>query len=157
MSRELDWTTHTLTQIIATATWLEAHSPDLYELAYGPSSSSDGDRVQSSGHTDVGNRLGITQPADDEEERKRTDRIGTSPQHAWHNVSKILKSVLVDLERAEYATNEQFTAGQSPEPDRPGRDTRMPRHIARQVHQAAARRRARGEWTPAELKEAPRP
>lgn len=135
MSRELDWTTHTLDQILATATWLKAHSPDLYELAYGPSSSSDGEHVQQSGTRDL------------------SSRIGTPPQHAWHNVTRALKSALLELQRAEYATNEQFTAGQSPEPDRPGRDTQMPRHIARQVHQAAARRRARGEWTPAELKE----
>lgn len=133
MSRELDWTHHTLDQITHTATWLKAHSPDLYELAYGPSSSSDGEHVQQSGTQDL------------------STRIGTPPQHAWHNVTRALKTALLELQRAEYATNEQFTAGTTPAPDRPGRDTTLPPKLAKQVHAAAARRQARGEWAPTPL------
>lgn len=133
MSRETDWTHATLTHIIDTATWLRTHTPDLYELAYGPSSSSDSEHVQQSGTRDL------------------SDRVGTNPQHAWHTTVRALKASLLELQRAEYATNEQFTAGTTPEPDRPGRDTTMPPTIAKQVHAAAARRRARGEWTPTPL------
>lgn len=133
MSRETDWTHATLTHIIDTATWLRTHTPDLYELAYGPSSSSDSEHVQQSGTRDL------------------SDRIGRPAQTAWHTTVKAVKAALVELERAEYACNSTFTAGTLPDPDRPGRDTTMPRRIQQQVHQAAARRRQRGEWAPTPL------
>lgn len=157
MHRDVHFVLDLLDNIHHVEDWLRTHLPDLHELAYGQPGGGDAEHVQTSTHRDVGDRLGITQPRNEEEEQRRSDRIGTSPQHAWHTLVKLAKSALLDLERAEYATGEQFTAGTTPEPDRPGRDTTMPPPIAKQVHAAAARRKQRGEWAPAELKEAPRP
>lgn len=138
LHRDVHFELDTLTRIRASADWLEQHLPDLHDLAYAPSSGSDGDRVQTSGERDL------------------SDDLGRPARHAWHNVHTALKSALLEVQRAEYATGEQFTAGQLPEQDRPGRDTTMPRRIAREVHQAAARRKARGEGGPERLKELPR-
>lgn len=133
LHRDVLFELDTITRIKASVTWLEAHLPDLHDLAYAPSSGTGEDRVQTSGERDL------------------SDDLGRPARHAWHNVHTALKSALLEVQRAEYATGEQFTAGQLPEQDRPGRDTTMPRRIAREVHQAAARRKARGEWTPTPL------
>lgn len=131
--RDVTFTLDTLARIHHTARWLEHHLPDLHDLAYSPGSGSDDPHVQTS------------------DERDLSDRIGKPAQTAWHTTVRALKAALLELERAEYATNSTFTAGTLPDPNRPGRDTTMPRRIAQQVHQAAARRRARGEWTPTPL------
>lgn len=134
MHRDVQFELDTLDRIVTTCTWLKTHLPDLHEIGYGAPGQAQSDViVQTSGERDL------------------SDQIGRPAQHAWHNVIKAIKAALVELERAEYACNEIFSAGTSPEPDRPGRDTTMPKHIARQVHQAAARRRERGEYAPAEL------
>ena len=135
LHRDVLFELDTLTRIRATCVWLEQHLPDLHDLAYAPNSGAGEDRVQTSGERDL------------------SDDLGRPARHAWHNVHQALKAALLEVQRAEYATGEQFTAGQLPEQDRPGRDTTMPRRIAREVHQAAARRRARGEAGPAPLKE----
>lgn len=153
MHRDVRFARDTVARLQEAADWLRTHTPDLHELAYGQSSGSDHVHVQSSSHADVGNRLGIIVTEDEEDDEKHSKRIGTNPQHAWHNVIKAIKAALVELERAEYACNEIFSAGQLPEPERPGRDTSMPPRLRRQVHAAAARRRARGEWTPAQIRE----
>jgi len=133
MHREVSYTRDTLKKIRETAAWLTEHVPDLFDLAYSPGSGSDDPHVQTS------------------DERDLSDRIGRPAQTAWHTTVKAVKAALVELERAEYACNSTFTAGTLPDPDRPGRDTTMPRRIQQQVHQAAARRRQRGEWAPTPL------
>lgn len=139
MHRDVTFALDTLTRINTMTdpeSWLRQHLADLHEIGYGAPGQSQSDViVQTSGERDL------------------SDQIGRPAQHAWHNVIKAIKAALVELERAEYACNEIFSAGTSPEPDRPGRDTTMPKHVARQVHQAAARRRERGEYAPAELNE----
>lgn len=135
LHRDVLYELDTLTRIKASAAWLEAHLPDLHDLAYAPNSGAGEDRVQTSGERDL------------------SDDLGRPARHAWHNVHQALKAALLEVQRAEYATGEQFTAGQLPEQDRPGRDTTMPRRIAAQVHQAAARRKQRGEGGPQPLKE----
>lgn len=134
MHRDVHFALDTLTRIRATATWLEAHLPDLHEIGYGAPGQAQSDViVQTSGERDV------------------SDQIGRPAQNAWHNVVKAIKAALLELERAEYSCTEIFSAGTSPEHDRPGRDSSLPKHVARQVHQAAARRRQRGEYTPKRL------
>lgn len=133
MHRDVQFELDTLTRITTVAAWLEAHLPDLHDLAYSPGSSGDTDRVQTSGERDL------------------SDRIGRPAQAAWHQVHRALDNALLELQRAEYTTGQQFTAGTLPDQDRPGRDTTMPKRVAQQVHQAAARRRQRGEWTPTPL------
>ena len=135
LHRDVQFELDTLTRIKASAAWLEAHLPDLHDLAYAPNSGGGEDRVQTSGERDL------------------SDDLGRPARHAWHNVHTALKAAILEVQRAEYATGEQFTAGQLPEQDRPGRDTTMPRRIAAQVHQAAARRKQRGEGGPQPLKE----
>lgn len=135
LHRDVLFELDTLTRIRASADWLEQHLPDLHDLAYAPNSGGGEDRVQTSGERDL------------------SDDLGRPARHAWHNVHQALKAALLEVQRAEYATGEQFTAGQLPEQDRPGRDTTMPRRIAAQVHQAAARRKQRGEGGPQPLKE----
>ncbi len=131
--RDVTFCLDTLARIHATAAWLRQHLPDLHDLAYGQTSGSDEPHVQTSTNHDL------------------SAQIGKPAQHAWHTTTRSLKAALLELERAEYATNQTFTAGTLPDPERPGRDTSMPKRVARQVHQAAARRRARGEWTPTPL------
>lgn len=133
MHRDVQFELDTLARITTVAAWLQAHLPDLHDLAYGQSSGGDTDRVQTS------------------DERDLFDRIGKPAQAAWHTVHRALDTALLELQRAEYTTGQQFTAGTLPDQDRPGRDTTMPKRVAQQVHQAAARRRARGEWTPQPL------
>lgn len=133
LHRDVLFELDTLTRIRATCVWLEAHLPDLHDLAYAPNSGAGEDRVQTSGERDL------------------SDDLGRPARHAWHNVHQALKAALLEVQRAEYATGEQFTAGQLPDPDRPGRDTTMPKRVAQQVHQAAARRKQRGEYTPTPL------
>lgn len=135
LHRDVHYQLDTLDKIHTHADWLGKHLPDLHDLAYAPSGGSSDDRVQTS------------------DERDLSDQIRRPAQHAWHNLCRALNTALLELQRAEYATGEQFTAGQLPDQDRPGRDTTMPRRIAQQVHQAAARRRQRGEWTPQVLAE----
>lgn len=135
MHRDVQFALDTLTRIRTVTAWLEQHIPDLHDLAYATGSTGDTDRVQTSGERDL------------------SDRIGKPAQHAWHTVHKALSSALLELQRAEYSTGQQFTAGTLPDGDRPGRDTTMPKRIAQQVHQAAARRRQRGEWSPQVLNE----
>ena len=137
MHRDVTFALDTLTRINTMTdpeSWLRQHLADLHEIGYGAPGQSQSDViVQTSGERDL------------------SDQIGRPAQHAWHNAIKAIKAALVELERAEYACNEIFSAGTSPEPDRPGRDTTMPKRVARQVHQAAARRQARGEYTPTRL------
>lgn len=133
MHRDVAFELDTLAKIRTIANWLEQHLPDLHELAYGQSSGSDTDHVQTS------------------DERDLSDDLGRPARHAWRNVHKALNAAHLELERAEYSTGEQFTAGRLPDADRPGRDSSLPKDIARQVHRAAARRKARGEWTPIPL------
>lgn len=134
LHRDVLFELDTLTRIKASAAWLEAHLPDLHDLAYAPNSrGSDHDRIQTSGERDL------------------SDDLGRPARHAWHTIHQALKAALLEVQRAEYACGEQFTAGTLPDADRPGRDTSMPPRLRRQVHQAAARRKARGEWTPTPL------
>lgn len=133
MHRDATFELDTLTRIRTCCDWLEQHLPDIHELAYGQTSGGDGEHVQTSGERDL------------------SDRIGRPAQHAWHTAHRALSAALLELQRAEYTCGQQFTAGTLPDPERPGRDTTMPRNIAKRVHQAAARRKQRGEWAPTPL------
>lgn len=135
--RDVQFELDTLERIVTTCQWLQQHLPDLHEIAYGQGSGSGDDRVQTSRQRDLSGDL--LRPA----------------RSAWHQVHQALKAALLEAQRAEYACGQQFTAGTLPDPDRPGRDTTMPKRVARQVHQAAARRRQRGEWTPTPLQGPP--
>lgn len=135
LPRDVTFCLDTLQRIHATAAWLEAHLPDLHDLAYSPSSGSDDPHIQTSDQRDL------------------STQIGRPAQAAWHTTVRSLKAALLELERGEYSTTQTFTAGTLPDPERPGRDTTMPKRVAQQVHQAAARRKQRGEWTPQPLTE----
>lgn len=58
LHRDVHFELDTLTRIRATCVWLEAHLPDLHDLAYAPNSGAGEDRVQTSGERDLSDDLG---------------------------------------------------------------------------------------------------
>lgn len=151
MHRDVTFVRETLAKIIIEAGWLYTHCPDVFDLAYGPrTSSGDTVHVQTSDNRDLSDRI-ENEPGTDTDEDK--DRKGPRPQHTWRTLRKKLRAIEIDLSALESMTTSLFAAGQLPDEDRPGRDTTMPPALARQAKAAAARRRARGEWAPASLRD----
>ena len=148
MHRDVTWLQDTLDKIIEHATWLRAQAADVHDLAYGPASSSgDTPHVQTSNTRDLSGRI------ENEPDPNKPPPRHPQPQHTWRILRTKLRAIEIDLSALESMTTKLFTAGQLPDDDRPGRDTTMPRRIAAQVHQAAARRKQRGEGGPQPLKE----
>lgn len=150
MHRDVTWLQDTLDKITEHAAWLHAHAPDVHDLAYGPpSSKGDTPHVQTSDERDLSGRI------ENDPDPNKPEPRHPQPQHTWRRIRDKVRAIEIDLSALESMATKLFASGQSPEPDRPGRDTSLPPHQRKQINAAARRRQDRGEYAPTPLGKKP--